>query len=96
MFTATASEMVEIDHPNSWCSGSISTPGTARKPAAPTRARKVTAATHHAGWIRGRRAQLSSLTQLSLADRRRQHQLSDERHTGYRGPHRTRLGHWNP
>ena len=71
MFTATASEMVEIDQPNSSCSGSISTPGTARNPAAPTRARKVTAATHHAGWIRGSRATLSSLTQLSFPDRRR-------------------------
>src|SRR3954462_12370848 len=52
MFTATAVEMVETDQPNSACNGSMSTPGTARKAAAPTRARKVTAATHQAGWIR--------------------------------------------
>src|SRR5436309_12711437 len=65
MLTATAAEIVETDQPNSACSGSIRTPGTARNPAAPTRARKVTAAAHHAGWIR-RRSTLSSLTQPSL------------------------------
>src|SRR3954449_4849353 len=52
MFTATAAEMVDTDQPNSACSGSISTPGTARNAAAPTSARKVTAATHQAGWMR--------------------------------------------
>src|SRR3954468_14981546 len=52
MFTATAAEIVDTDQPNSACSGSMSTPGTARKAAAPTRARKVTAATPQAGWIR--------------------------------------------
>src|SRR5215210_7733623 len=52
MLTATAAEMVDTDQPNSSRSGSISTPGTARKAAAPTSARKVTAATHHAGWMR--------------------------------------------
>src|SRR4051794_9010482 len=52
MFTATAAEIVETDQPNSACSGSMSTPGTARNAAAPTRARKVTPATHQAGWIR--------------------------------------------
>src|SRR5689334_11144822 len=52
MFTATAAEMVETDQPNSARSGSIRTPGTARNAAAPTRARKVTAATHQAGWTR--------------------------------------------
>src|SRR3954451_15593136 len=65
MLTATAAEIVETDQPNSACSGSIRTPGTARNPAAPTRPRKVTAAPHHAGWIR-RRSTLSSLTQPSL------------------------------
>ena len=52
MLTEIAAEIVVTDQPNSSCSGSMSTPGTARKPAAPTSARKVTAATHHAGWIR--------------------------------------------
>src|SRR5688572_14712641 len=52
MLTATAAEMVDTDQPNSSRSGSISTPGTARKAAAPTSARNVTAATHQAGWMR--------------------------------------------
>src|SRR4051794_32983464 len=52
MLTATAAEMVDTDQPNSSRSGSMSTPGTARNAAAPISARKVTAATHHAGWIR--------------------------------------------
>src|SRR3954465_4629887 len=52
MLTATAAEIVVTDQPNSARSGSISTPGTARNAAAPTRARNVTAATHQAGWIR--------------------------------------------
>src|SRR5918998_2255068 len=52
MLTATAAEIVDTDQPNSSRSGSMSTPGTARKAAAPTSARKVTAATHQAGWIR--------------------------------------------
>src|SRR5947209_15452884 len=56
MFTATAPEMVDTDQPNSACSGSISTPGTARNAAAPTRARNVTAATDQAGCSRRRRA----------------------------------------
>src|SRR3712207_8400496 len=56
MFTATAAEIVDTDQPNSARSGSMSTPGTARKAAAPTSARKVTAATHHAGCTRRVRA----------------------------------------
>src|SRR3954464_14735199 len=52
MFSATAAEMVDTDQPNSACSGSMSTPGTARNAAAPTSARNVTPATHQAGWIR--------------------------------------------
>src|SRR3954469_21863020 len=52
MLTATAAEMVDTDQPNSACSGSMSTPGTARNAAAPTSARKVTPATHQAGWRR--------------------------------------------
>ena len=56
MFSATAAEIVETDQPNSSRSGSMSTPGTARNAAAPTRARNVTAATHHAGWMRWVRA----------------------------------------
>ena len=49
MLTATASEIVVTDQPYSACSGSISTPGTARNPAAPTSASNVTPATHQAG-----------------------------------------------
>src|SRR5690348_16354341 len=64
MFTATAAEMVETDLPNSARSGSMSTPGTARKAAAPTRARKVTAATHQAGWMRW--ARVGTLTPDSM------------------------------
>ena len=41
------------DQPNSSCSGVISTPGVARKPAAPTIATNATAATHQAGWMPG-------------------------------------------
>src|SRR3954447_22119541 len=52
MLTATAAEIVDTDQPYSARSGSMSTPGTARNAAAPTSARKVTAATHQAGWIR--------------------------------------------
>src|SRR3712207_3947400 len=52
MLTATAAEMVDTDQPNSSRGGTMSTPGTARMAAAPTSARRVTAATHHAGWIR--------------------------------------------
>ena len=48
----TAAESTVVDQPNSLCSGTISTPGAARKPAAPTSARKATAATIQAGWIR--------------------------------------------
>src|SRR2546423_1698336 len=74
MLTAAASEIVEIDQPNSSCNGSISTPGTARNPAAPTSARKVTAAAHHAGWMRYTRcvriAALASVTAASIAARR--------------------------
>jgi hypothetical protein len=67
MLTAAASEIVEIDQPNSMCSGSISTPGTARKPAAPTSARNVTAAAHQAGWMRRVRAGiLSSVTPVRI------------------------------
>ena len=46
--TETASEMVPRDQPNSSCSGSISAPGVARKPAAPMSATKATAATSQA------------------------------------------------
>ena len=44
----TADPMSPCDQPNSSCSGSISTPGTERKAAAPTRVTKATAATTHA------------------------------------------------
>ena len=50
--TDTASEIVLLVQPNSSCSGTISTPGAARKPAAPSRTRKVTAATVQARWTR--------------------------------------------
>ncbi len=52
MLTATAADTVVVDHPNSSRSGSTRTPGTARNAAAPTRARNVTPATHHAGCTR--------------------------------------------
>src|SRR3712207_8455147 len=68
MLTATAAEIVDTDQPNSARSGSISTPGTARKAAAPTSARKVTAATHQAGWIRCGRGGAGAVTADSLAD----------------------------
>ena len=41
----TAKEIVAVDQPNSFSRGTISTPGVARNPAAPSRARKVTPAT---------------------------------------------------
>jgi hypothetical protein len=41
----TAKEMIARFHPNSCSSGTISTPGVARNPAAPISATKVTAAT---------------------------------------------------
>src|SRR3712207_7295259 len=69
MLTATAAEIVVTDQPNSARSGSISTPGTARKAAAPTRARKVTAATHQAGWIRYARGGAGTITAESMSDR---------------------------
>ena len=49
--TLTALDIRVRDQPNSSSSGTISTPGAARKPAAPTRATNATAATHQAGWI---------------------------------------------
>src|SRR3954454_15029771 len=71
MFTATAAEIVVSDQPNSACSGSMSTPGTARNAAAPTSARKVTAATHQAGWIRRVGTAALVVTSAELAGRRR-------------------------
>ena len=53
MLTDIASPTTPCDHPNSWCSGCIITPGTERKPAAPRIATKLTAATTQAQWIRG-------------------------------------------
>jgi hypothetical protein len=53
--TVTASEMVPRDQPNSCCSGLMSTPGVARKPAEPSTATNDTAATHQARWILVRR-----------------------------------------
>ncbi len=58
-FTDTATEMVPRDQPNSSCSGSISAPGVARKPAAPTSATKDTAATHQARCSRGRAGEVA-------------------------------------
>src|SRR5437764_7893721 len=71
MFTATAAEIVDTDQPNSACSGSMSTPGTARNAAAPTSARKVTAATPQAGWIRRVRDTAVLVTTAEHAGRRR-------------------------
>src|SRR4051794_30083976 len=69
MLSATAAEMTVTDQPNSARSGAMSTPGTARKAAAPTRATKVTAATHHAGWMPVRRGAAVDVTPSSMADR---------------------------
>lgn len=52
MLIDMASPMVPCDQPNSACSGSISTPGTDRNPAAASTATKVTAAMAQAGWSR--------------------------------------------
>src|SRR3954470_18788211 len=71
MFSATAAEIVDTDQPNSACSGSTSTPGTARNAAAPTSARKVTAATHQAGWIRRVDTAALVVTSREHAGRRR-------------------------
>src|SRR3954452_240955 len=71
MFSATAAEIVDTDQPNSACSGSMSTPGTARNAAAPTSARKVTAATHQAGWIRRVDTAALVVTSREHAGRRR-------------------------
>jgi hypothetical protein len=49
--TDTAVEMVPRDQPNSCRNGVISTPGVARKPAAPMVAMNATAATNQARWI---------------------------------------------
>src|SRR3954469_8902113 len=68
MLTATAAEMVVTDQPNSARSGSMSTPGTARNAAAPTSARKVTAATHQAGWTRYVRSAAGVVTATSMGD----------------------------
>jgi hypothetical protein len=50
--TETASPIVPRDQWNSWCSGSISNPGSERKAAAPMIVTKVTAATNQARCIR--------------------------------------------
>src|SRR3954462_6157413 len=68
MFTATAAEIVDTDQPNSARSGSISTPGTARNAAAPISARKVTAATHQAGWTRWVRTGCRAVTPQMLRE----------------------------
>ena len=47
-FTDTAEAIVPRGQPNSWCSGSSSTPGVARKPAAATSVTRVAAATGQA------------------------------------------------
>jgi hypothetical protein len=49
-FTETATEIVPRVQPNSSSSGVISTPGVARKPAAPMIATNATAATNQARW----------------------------------------------
>ena len=54
--TPTASETRPRDQPNSSSSGTMSTPGAARKPAAHKRATKATPAATHAGCSRAPRA----------------------------------------
>ncbi len=49
-----AAPIVPRDHPNSWCSGSISSPGSERNAAAPMIVTNVTAATNQARLIRVR------------------------------------------
>ena len=49
--TLTALDISVRDQPNSCSIGTISTPGAARKPAAPTSATNATTATGQAGWI---------------------------------------------
>src|SRR3954452_11355803 len=78
MSTATAAEIVETDQPNSACSGSMSTPGTARNAAAPTSARKVTAATHQAGWMRCRADTATVVTTAEHAGRPRRRDSGPE------------------
>jgi hypothetical protein len=53
-FTPTASDSVPRLQPNSSCSGTMSTPGAARNPAAPSSATNATPATTQAGWTRRR------------------------------------------
>ena len=66
--TDTAPPMTPIGHPNSSCSGVMSTPGVDRNPAAPMIVRKVTTATHQAGWMRsGGRATLGSRVERVVA-----------------------------
>jgi hypothetical protein len=48
-FRLTALDISVRRQPNSSSSGTISTPGAARNPAAPISATKATDATHHAG-----------------------------------------------
>ncbi len=69
-FTPTASESVPRDQPNSSWSGTIRTPGAARKPAAPSRATNATAATGQAGCTR-RRGGASVVMGGALRDGRR-------------------------
>ena len=54
-FRLTAADIAVRGQPNSSCNGIINTLGAARNPAAPSRVRKDTAATHQAGWIQVRR-----------------------------------------
>ncbi len=54
MLTETARLIVPCDQPYSMCSGSMSTPGTLRNAADPTRVTNVTGATTHAQWISDR------------------------------------------
>ncbi|WP_372509396.1 hypothetical protein [Streptomyces humicola] len=62
----TAELMVASDQPNSLCSGSIITLGTARNPAAPTSVRKTTTAIHQARWMRERRTAVRARTVFSV------------------------------
>ncbi len=64
--TEIAVEIVPRDQPNAACNGSINTPGVARKPAAPTVAIRVAAATIQARWILGVRETLRVRASVSV------------------------------
>src|SRR5215207_1220927 len=94
MLTDTASEIVDLDQPNSCSSGRNRTLGVARTAAAARRTRKVTASASHAGWIarRGvvRGVDMSGKSRVPAASSGR-YQCSCEIHGAARGSVRREL-----